>query len=144
MDAEAAWTALEESQQQRADELAMEHAGEASDMFGPVIDGMLDDLSDAVNQGLEELQDMIPSSDDDEAMPDNVMDDVADIISDKVVLAEKDVTKKHHKHTAAYVAGGVTLFAAAIGAAYLLKKRQERKGINEALINDSYVREQTI
>ena len=54
------------------------------------------------------------------------------------------MTKKHHEHTGAYVAGGVTLVAAALRAAYLLKKRQDSKGINEALIGDNYVREQSI
>ena len=39
---------LEASQQERADELAMEHAGEAIDKIDPIISGMIGDLSDAI------------------------------------------------------------------------------------------------
>jgi len=125
-DAKNAWEDLEASQQERADELAETHAGEATDMFAPIISGMIGDLSDAIGS--------LANTDEPELIE---WDD------DWVVLAEKKTTK-HHKHTGAYVAGGVTLVAAALGAAYLLKKRQESKGINEALIGDNYVRQQTI
>ena len=134
-DAEQAWNELEESQQERANELAEQHAEEAAEMFGPVVDGMIGDLSDAVTDGLAELQEQIRDA--------TSRNDTA-VNEDWVVLAEKKVTKKKsHKHTGAYIAGGVTLAAAAIGVAYMLKKKQESKGINEALMND-YVRAETI
>jgi len=125
MSAQSAWEELERSQQDRAEELAEQHAGEAAEMFAPVLDGMIGDLADAVNEGIEELR---------EELADATMngDD-----EDWVVLAEKTATKSHkHENTAAYVAGGITLAAAAIGAAYLLNKKRQNKSLNEALIND--------
>ena len=137
-DAEQAWNELEESQQERANELAEQHAEEAAEMFGPVVDGMIGDLSDAVTDGLADLQEQIRDVTGDSEPA------AGDWEESKVALAEKKETKKKsHKHTGAYIAGGATLAAAAIGVAYMLKKKQESKGINEALMND-YVRAETI
>ena len=122
------WENFEASQQEQADELANEHAEEAIDMVAPVIDGVIDDLTEVVVSGLDDFQDKIQP---------NVGDD-------EVVLAAKKMNKSHNKQTGAYVAGGVTLLAAAVGAAYLLKKRQDSKGLRQALLGDSYVRAETI
>ena len=84
-DAKSAWEDLEASQQERADELAMEHADEATDMFAPIISGMIGDLSEAIGS----LANQEKSS------------DATDVMEDSVVLAEKKVTKEHHKNAGA-------------------------------------------
>lgn len=85
---------------------------------------MLENLSIYIDESVSELQDRL-----------NVTD---------VVLAEKKTAKQNSEYTAAYVAGGITIAAAAIGAVYLLKKRQERKGIEESLMGSEYVRSEAI
>ena len=67
-----------------------------------------------------------------------------DIYGYDMHLAQKKESKEHHKRIGAYVAGGMTLAAAAVGAAYLLQKRQESKVRNEDLLRGDYVPAQTI
>ena len=101
-----------------------------------VLDQWLDNAETYVEESVDEVQDRI-SGGDDEAI-------VFPEEDESVSFAEKKTAQKSHKHTAAYVAGGITLAAAAVGALYLLKKRQERKGIEESYMGNEYVRSEAV
>lgn len=131
-DTNAEWEQLYADAQKQDEELFMQQIAEIDEEFGPVIDGMIIDAQDALANLLDGVREEIDEARDDENAEVNV------------VLAEKKVQKHKSQHTAAYVAGGITLAAAAVGAVYLLKKRQEQKTINEALIGGDYARSSAI